>query len=110
MIALRRLLTWIKWIIRAAIFGVLFAFAVNNQQQATLHLLFDREWRAPMTLIVLAAFALGLIVGVLGMLPGRWRHAKAQLRTSVSGQPSAPAAAQSAPESVSDQPYPSRGI
>ena len=66
-------LTWLlKWILKAAIFFTLFAFALNNQQDATVHLLFGRQWRAPMTLVVLAAFALGMVVGVLGMLPGWW--------------------------------------
>ena len=69
MIKLTRLL---KWILKAAVFFALFAFALNNQQDATVHLLFGRQWRAPMTLIVLAAFALGMVVGVLGMLPGWW--------------------------------------
>ena len=59
----------LKWILKAAIFFALFAFALNNQQDATVHLLFGRQWRAPMTLIVLVAFALGMVVGVLGMLP-----------------------------------------
>jgi uncharacterized integral membrane protein len=85
--ALRRLLQWFKWIVRAAVFLALLAFALNNQQEATLHLMFGHEWRAPMTLIVLAVFALGLIVGVLGMLPGWWRRAK----PAVPMQPAAPA-------------------
>lgn len=68
---LTRLLTWI---VKAAIFFALFAFALNNQQDATLHLLFGRQWRTPMTIIVLAAFAAGMVVGVLGMLPGWWRR------------------------------------
>ena len=62
----------LKWILKAAVFFALFAFALNNQQDATVHLLFGRQWRSPMTLIVLAAIALGMVVGVLGMLPG-WR-------------------------------------
>ena len=68
----------LKWILKAAIFFALFAFALNNQQDATVHLLFGHQWRAPMMLIVLAAFAAGLVVGVMGMLPGWW----ARRRTS----------------------------
>lgn len=68
----------LKWILKAAIFFALFAFALNNQQDATVHLLFGHQWRAPMMLIVLVAFALGLVVGVMGMLPGWW----ARRRTS----------------------------
>lgn len=62
----------LKWLLKAAVFFLLFAFALNNQQDATVNLLFGRQWRAPMTLIVLAAFGLGMMVGVLGMLPGWW--------------------------------------
>ncbi len=71
MIKLTRLL---KWILKAAIFFALFAFALNNQHDATVHLLFGHQWRGPMMLIVLGAFALGVVVGVLGMLPGWWKR------------------------------------
>lgn len=64
----------LKWILKAAIFFALFAFALNNQHDATVHLLFGHLWRGPMMLIVLAAFAVGVVVGVLGMLPGWWRR------------------------------------
>lgn len=77
----------LKWILKAAVFFTLFAFALNNQQDATVHWLFGHQWRGPMTLIVLTAFALGMVVGVLGMLPGWWSRRQA----------SAPAAAAPAP-------------
>ena len=64
----------LKWILKACIFFALFAFALNNQHEASLHLFFGQQWRSPMVLIVLAAFAVGLFVGVLGMAPGRWRR------------------------------------
>ncbi|HMN20606.1 MAG TPA: LapA family protein [Ottowia sp.] len=67
----------LRWVLKAAVFFALFAFALNNQQEATVHLLFGRAWSAPMTLIVLAAFALGMVVGVLGMLPGWWTRRRA---------------------------------
>ena len=70
----------LKWILKAAIFFALFAFALNNQQDATVHLLFGHQWRAPMMLIVLVAFASGLVVGVLGMLPGWWARRPANTR------------------------------
>ncbi len=69
---MNKLTRLLKWILKAAVFFALFAFALNNQQEATVHLLFGRQWRAPMMMIVLAAFALGMVVGVLGMLPGWW--------------------------------------
>jgi len=95
-------LTWLlKWILKAAIFFALFAFALNNQQDATVHLLFGRQWRAPMTLVVLAAFALGMVVGVLGMLPGWWSRRR----------PAPPAAAPEAGQApVDDTLAPPHGI
>lgn len=68
-------LTWcLKWLLKAAIFFTLFAFALNNQQDAIVHFFFGTQWRAPLVLIVLTAFAIGLIVGALGMVPRWWKH------------------------------------
>ena len=71
---MKQLLWLLKWILKAAIFFTLFAFALNNQQDATVHFFFGQQWRLPMVLIVLIAFALGLAVGVLGMVPLWWRR------------------------------------
>ncbi len=65
---------YLLWLLKAAIFFTLFAFALNNQHDATVHFFFGTQWRAPLVLVVLSAFALGLIVGVLGMLPRWWRQ------------------------------------
>ena len=62
------------WLFRAAIFFTLFAFALNNQQEAGVRWFFGHEWRAPMVFIVLAAFALGCGFGVFAMVPSWWRH------------------------------------
>ena len=72
---------YILWLLKAAIFFTLFAFALNNQHDATVYFFFGTHWRAPLVLVVLAAFAGGLVVGALGMLPGWWKHraAAAQL-------------------------------
>src|SRR5437868_1907315 len=62
------------WIVRLAVFFTLFAFALNNQQEAALHWFFGQEWRAPMVFIVLAAFGLGCAFVVFAMVPAWWRH------------------------------------
>jgi uncharacterized integral membrane protein len=62
------------WLFRAAIFFTLFAFALNNQQEAGIRWFFGQEWRAPMVFIVLAAFALGCAFGVFAMVPSWWKH------------------------------------
>jgi len=71
---------YLMWLLKAAIFFTLFAFALNNQQVVTVHFFFGTEWQAPLVLVVLAAFALGLIVGALGMVPRWWKHRVAARR------------------------------
>ena len=62
------------WLFRAAVFFVLFAFALNNRDEATINWFFQQSWRAPMVLIVLAAFGLGCAFGIFAMVPSWWRH------------------------------------
>ncbi|RZJ08776.1 MAG: LapA family protein [Acidovorax sp.] len=71
---------YLLWLLKAAIFFTLFAFALNNQQDATVHFFFGTQWRAPLVLVVLTAFSAGLAVGVLGMVPRWWRHRAAARR------------------------------
>jgi uncharacterized integral membrane protein len=65
----------IKWLLKAAVFFTLFAFALNNQQDTTVHFFFGNQWRAPQVLVVLLAFSIGVAVGVIGMVPWRRKHA-----------------------------------
>ena len=67
---------YLTWLLKAAIFFTLFAFALNNQQDATVHFFFGTRWTAPLVLVVLAAFAAGLVIGALGMVPRWWKHRK----------------------------------
>ena len=62
-----------SWLLRAAIFCVLFAFALNNQHDVQLHGFFGYGWHAPMVFVVLAAFGLGCAVTLLALMPGWWR-------------------------------------
>jgi uncharacterized integral membrane protein len=71
---------YLMWLLKAAIFFTLFAFALNNQQDVTVHFFFGTLWRAPLVLVVLAAFAVGLVVGALGMVPRWWKHRAAARR------------------------------
>lgn len=85
---------YLLWLLKAAIFFTLFAFALNNQQDAIVHFFFGTQWRAPLVLVVLTAFSAGLVVGVLGMVPRWWRHRKAARRA----QAIAPASAALPPQ------------
>jgi uncharacterized integral membrane protein len=83
---------YLTWLLKAAIFFTLFAFALNNQQDVTVHFFFGTAWRAPMVLVVLATFAAGLAVGALGMVPRWWKHRSAHRRAQqAAGQATQPA-------------------
>ena len=81
------------WLFRAAIFFSLFAFALNNQHDATVKWFFGQVWHAPMVFIVLIAFALGAVFGVLAMVPSWWRHRRVAQRSRPAPAPAAPASA-----------------
>lgn len=98
-------IAWLfKWLLKAAIFFTLFAFALNNQGDVTVRFFFGRQWTAPMVLVVLAAFAAGLLIGVLGMVPRWLRHRRLALAAKQITLQNTPAATPGKePEA---QPYP----
>ena len=75
------------WLVRAALFFVLLAFALNNQHEASLKWFFGQEWRTPMVFIVLGAFTFGCVFGVLAMVPSWWQHRRAARKQSVDSEP-----------------------
>ena len=78
------------WVFRALIFFTLFAFALNNQQQANVRWFFGIEWHAPMVIVVLVVFAAGCALGVLAMVPSWWRHRR-EVRRLLPSPDAAPA-------------------
>ncbi|QNP60548.1 LapA family protein [Paenacidovorax monticola] len=97
---------YLLWLLKAAIFFTLFAFALNNQQDATVHFFFGTQWRAPLVLVVLSAFALGVAIGALGMVPRWWRHRSAARRAQAAAAqpPAPPAPAPAAPIEANEPP------
>jgi len=71
---------YFMWLLKAAIFFTLFAFSLNNQQEVAVHFFFGTQWRAPLVLVVLAAFATGLVIGAVGMVPRWWKQRMAARR------------------------------
>ncbi len=74
---MKQLLWLLKWTLKAAIFFVLFAFALNNQHEVAVNFFFGTLWRTSLVLVVLSAFAAGLAVGALGMVPRWWQQRRA---------------------------------
>ncbi len=94
-----KLLRYIAWLLRALLFVALFLFALKNTGLVTLHFYFDRSWQAPLVLVILAFFALGVALGVLACLTKLFRQRreltalKKELRSRASsGIPPAPPA------------------
>ena len=73
---------YLIWLLKAAIFFTLFAFALNNQQIVAVNFFFGTYWKAHLVLVVLAAFSIGLLLGVLIMMPRWWRTRKHLLLAS----------------------------
>ena len=72
------------WLLKAAIFFTLFAFALNNQHVVSVHFFFGTLWQAPLVLVVLAAFSAGLALGVLVMMPRWWKKRRASSKPPAS--------------------------
>ena len=86
---------YVLWLLKAAIFFTLFAFALNNQQVVSVHFFFGTLWQAPLVLVVLAAFSAGLALGVLVMMPRWWKKRRAS-----SKPPASPPAANDLPHGI----------
>lgn len=69
---------YLLWLLKAAIFFTLFAFALNNRQVISVNFFFGTVWRAPLVIVVLCTFSCGLAVGVLTMIPRWWRNRSAK--------------------------------
>lgn len=74
---MKQLMWLLKWLLKAAIFFTLFAFALNNQHEVTVNFFFGSQWRTTLVLLVLLVFATGLAIGALGMVPRWWQQRRA---------------------------------
>lgn len=52
-------------LIKLALFLLVLTFAVKNTELVAVRWYMDMEWRAPMVFVVLGAFAIGVVVGLL---------------------------------------------
>ena len=86
---------YVLWLLKAAIFFTLFAFALNNQHVVSVHFFFGTVWQAPLVLVVLAVFSAGMALGVLVMMPRWWKNRRAPPKP-----PAAPTAANDLPHGI----------
>jgi len=64
---------FIVWLIRVLVFVLLLVLALSNTQPATLNFLAGYAWSAPLILIGLAFFVVGLLAGLVSSLPAMLR-------------------------------------
>jgi lipopolysaccharide assembly protein A len=76
----------ITWIFRIVLFVLLFVLALRNTADADLQLFFGAVWHAPLILILLAAFGLGIVAALAAVAPGlmRQRMEASRLRRALS--------------------------
>ena len=85
---MKNLMWLLQLLLKAAIFFTLFAFALNNQHDAVVHFFFGTTWSAPLVLVLLTVFVMGVAVGVIGMVPRWWKHRRlARLAGSSTAEP-----------------------
>lgn len=92
---------YLSWLLKAAVFFTVFAFALNNQSDVRVHFFFGTFWEAPLVLVVLATLAIGVALGIAVMVPLWLRARKSQ---------SAPRAPAETPTPATDHPNPPHGI
>jgi lipopolysaccharide assembly protein A len=59
---------YLIWFLRIVLFLLLLGFTVRNVEPVTLYYYFGYEWHAPLVLIILLFFALGLAIGAAACL------------------------------------------
>ena len=71
---MKPLIKVIKRLLTLAAFFLFFAFALNNQQIVPVNFIFGTSLDLPLILLILATFAIGLIIGTFGMLVHWWKQ------------------------------------
>jgi len=87
------------WLLKAAVFLLIFALALNNQAPVLVHGLFGARWEAPLVLVLLAVLFAGVLLGMAVMAPLWWRARRAARRSSE------PAGASATSPTVDESPH-----
>ena len=92
------------WLLKFALFVLILSFAVKNTETVAVRYYLGQEWQAPLVLVLLAFFCLGVAVGIIASLGHLFRQRrqiaalKHELRAQ--GQASAKAAPNKAPDAA----------
>lgn len=65
---------YLYWIVLVPAFFLLIAFAIRNSDPIVVRFFLDREWRAPLSLVLLVFFCGGVLMGLIGAFPALYRQ------------------------------------
>ncbi len=79
---------YITWLLRFLLFLLLLGFALKNSELVRVSYYLGLEWQAPLVLVVLAAFSLGVIVTLIAMSGQvfRLKREERRLRNALHGK------------------------
>jgi lipopolysaccharide assembly protein A len=69
-----RIVTWVLWLV---VFLFLLAFAAKNLDPVTVRFYLDHDWQAPLVVVLLGFFAVGVALGMLAMVGTLLRQRRA---------------------------------
>lgn len=70
------------WLLKAAVFLLIFALALQNQNAVRVHGLFGAYWEAPLALVLLLVLLVGVLLGMAVMVPLWWRARRSAQRST----------------------------
>ncbi|MDR2001120.1 MAG: LapA family protein [Zoogloeaceae bacterium] len=73
------------WLVRLAVFVAIFGLAIKNSGPVDLRFYLDNVWQAPLSVVILLAFAAGIAAGLLvpAFMLARQAHELRRLRKRV---------------------------
>jgi uncharacterized integral membrane protein len=76
------------WLLKFALFVLILSFAVKNTETVVVRYYLGQEWQAPLVLVLLAFFCLGVAVGIVASLGHLFRQRRqiAALKSELRGQ------------------------
>ena len=66
------------WVLRLLVFFALFGLAIKNSGPVEVRFFLEQSWQAPFSLVLLAAFAAGIVIGLAAAL-GSWVRQRREL-------------------------------
>jgi len=79
---------YILWLLKFALFVLILSFAIKNTETVVVRYYLGQEWQAPLVLVLLAFFCLGVAVGIVASLGHLFRQRRqiAALKSELRGQ------------------------